>query len=403
MNKLQADTILKRMPGVNINLDSMTEMRISINGKSDFYKEHTLAILDAFARPISLNDALTKLRVKGAQEWIVLTATITKLFNAGVLAEHSQVQFTPNKESNSFGAPLIHIFMLNDKERTESFIQAIKETVTEHDVVVDLGTGTGILAVAAARAGANHVYAIEAGEMADVAQAVFDANGVAEKITLIRGWSTQIELPEKADVIISEIIGNDPFGERVLQTIKDARHRLLKQDARFIPSKVISYGLPITIPSGVTLDRAMTKETFENWQDWYDIDFSPLSEMVNYSTEPLFHVTSQRAAEWEILSEPIKLAEIDFQTFDETTIEQTITAKAKQDGFLNGLLIFFELELGSKTLTTHPRFAAKKNHWLNPVWLFANARAVHRGYEFAVQYKYNVDGNQNEVRFVEPK
>lgn len=403
MSKLQTETILKRMHGVKIELDSVTELQVSINGNSDYYHEHTLAILDVFARPISLKDALIKLQAKGTQDWIVLTATITKLFNAGVLVEQSQAQFTPDKESNSFGAALIHIFMLNDKTRTESFIQAINETVEENDVVVDLGTGTGVLAVAAARAGASRVYAIEAGEMADVAQAVFEANGVAEKITLIRGWSTQIELPAKADVIVSEIIGNDAFAERVLQTMKDARQRLLKPDARFIPAKVIVYGLPITIPSEVILDRAITKETLEIWRAWYNFDFSPLSEMVDYPTSPLFYVTSQRAASWEILSEPVKLAEVDFQTFDETIIKQTITTSAIQNGLLNGFLIFFELQLGSKILTTHPRLAAQSNHWLNPVWLFENAQTMQKGNEFTIQYNYNVSGKQNEVKLLEPE
>jgi type I protein arginine methyltransferase len=403
MNKLQTDTILKRMPGVKIKLDSITEVLVSIYGKSDYYEEHTLAILDVFARPTSLKDALKKLQAKGAQDWIVLTATITKLYNAGVLAEQSQTQFTPDTESNSFGAPLIHIYMLNDRERTESFIQTIKETVKENDVVVDLGTGTGVLAVAAARAAASHVYAIEAGEMADVAQAVFNANNVAEKITLIRGWSTQIELPEKADVIVSEIIGNDAFAERVLQTMKDARQRLLKPGARFIPSKVIVYGLPLTIPSKITLDRAIIKEPLETWRNWYDVDFSPLRKMIDYSYEPLMHINSHKAVAWKILSEPIKLAEIDFSSFDETIIEQQITTKATQSGLLNGLLIFFELELGSKILTTHPRHAAESNHWLNPVWLFENARVVRMGDEFTIRYNYNVGGEQNEVRLLTPE
>lgn len=402
MNKLQADTILKRTPGVKIDLESMTEMRVSINGNSDYYNEHTLAILDVFTRPVSLRDALKKLQAKGAQDWIVLTATITRLFNAGILVEQSQAQFTPDTESNSFGAALIHILMLNDKERTECFIEAIKETVKENDVVVDLGTGTGILAVAAARAGASRVYAIEAGEMADVAQAVFEANGVAEKITLIRGWSTQIELPEKADVIVSETIGNDVFAERILQTMKDARNRFLKKGARFIPSKVTSYTLPVTIPSNIMIDRAITKEQIDNWRVWYGVDFSPLSEMIDYSTSPLLYINSQKAVSWEILGEPVKLADIDFQLFDETIIEQTVSVKATQNGFLNGLLMFFELKLGSKSLTTHPRFAAQSNHWLNPVWLFENARAVQTDDVFTIQYKYNV-GKQNEVRLLEPE
>jgi predicted RNA methylase len=70
-----------------------------------------------------------------------------------------------------------------------------------------------MLAIAAACA-SSHVYAIEASGIGKLAKAIFKANGLADRITLIEGWSTQVNLPEKADVLISEIIGNEPLGEQ---------------------------------------------------------------------------------------------------------------------------------------------------------------------------------------------
>src|SRR4051812_12021176 len=116
----------------------------------------------------------------------------------------------------------LHLEMLNDRTRTLSFIEAIRETVRPDDIVLDIGTGTGILAATAARAGARHVYAIEAGQIQKVARALFESNGLKDRITLIRGWSTQIELPERADVLISEVIGHEPLAEDVLETTADA-------------------------------------------------------------------------------------------------------------------------------------------------------------------------------------
>lgn len=401
MNKLEPHTILKRANGITIELGSATEIKVIVNGKSDCYHEHTLAVLDVFARPISVHSALAKINIIGSQDWIDLTATITKLYQAGVLVDETQSKIYHNIKPDSFDSSSIHISMLNDRVRTESFLNAINEVVKAGDVVLDIGTGTGVLAVAAARAGANKVYAIEAGEISDIAQSVFETNEVDEKISVIRGWSTQVELPESVDVIISEIIGNHPFDERVLQSMMDARKRFLKPDGRFIPTKVKTFGLPVNIPTKVISHFEVTKLSIQNWKTWYDIDFTPLRKINDDSTSNHIFVNSHKAATWQTLGEPICFAEIDFRTFQETTISQSVTARASKGGLLNGVLIFFELELGSVTVTTNPHVASPSNHWLNPVWFFQSPRTVDMDDEFEIQYNYNKNGKRNEVRLLE--
>ena len=119
------------------------------------------------------------------------------------------------------------------------------------DVVVDIGTGTGILAIAAARAGAQHVYAIESGNIADVAQNLFEANGLADRITLIKGYSTKINLPERADVLVSEIIGDEPLEEEVLKVTMDHAEQIPQTQWRLLPCALQVFGLPVTIPEPV--------------------------------------------------------------------------------------------------------------------------------------------------------
>ncbi len=93
-----------------------------------------------------------------------------------------------------------HARTLHDDRRTGDYLAALAAAVRPGDVVLDLGTGRGVLAIAAVRAGARRVYAVEASDIAEVAERVFAANGVQDRVELIVGWSRQIELPEPADL-----------------------------------------------------------------------------------------------------------------------------------------------------------------------------------------------------------
>ena len=140
--------------------------------------------------------------------------------------------------------------MLHDDRRTGDYMAALVAAVRPGDVVLDIGTGSGVLAVAAARAGARRVYAVEASDIAEVAERVFAANGVADTVTLVPGWSRHIELPEPADLLVAEIIGNEPLEEEILETTLDARRRLLKPDARLIPHTLTLLARPLRLPDG---------------------------------------------------------------------------------------------------------------------------------------------------------
>ncbi len=392
---LRPDTILKRRAGIDIRLGSNHAVRIEINGTGALYDEESLSILNIFSRPKSVREAVSQLQKRGIQDWIDLTGTLNKLYRAGVLVE-AGTEFVVDTQV-SFGAPPVHISMLNDRSRTETYVRAITEVVKPGDVVVEIGTGTGILAVAAARAGAARVYAIESAGIADAAQAVFSASDVSDRLTLIRGWSTRAELPERADVLLSEIIGADPLEERVLQATADARRRLLKPDARFVPAMIRVFGLAVTVPDKQLDEVCFSARVTDKWSQWYGIDFNPLARIVQDSAAPSLRVRSAEAAAWRVISDPILLAEIDLKTFQETTVARLARAEISTSGILNGLLMFMELEVGSFTITTRPQRTTPGTHWMNPVWLLREATPVRAGDRFSIHYNYNSRGNNSEL------
>lgn len=385
---LTKSTILQRANELHLYIDSNNHVEIFLGTSSYKFGGNTLAILDSFYGPTSLEAALDKLQTSGLQNWVDTMSTINQLYQAGVLQEKSSRRPNFKTKSSGFDAAPIHISMLNDRTRTESYLKSIHQTVHPGDIVVDIGTGTGILAIAAIQAGAKHVYALEAGAMAEGAETVFQRNGLAEQITLIRGWSSQIELPERADLMISEIIGNEPLAERVLETTIDARKRLLKPDARIIPNRLKVFGLPITLPEGVFQKFTFSSSQIQEWQSWYGIDFMPLLEIAQSSPRKV-SIEPILANHWQLLSEPIMLADINLNKIASLVIDNRVTAITTHSGQLDAMLTYFELELSPQTtLTTHPGRVDKRCSWQNIVWLSPQPLTLAAGELFDVTYQY---------------
>jgi SAM-dependent methyltransferase len=135
----------------------------------------------------------------------------------------------------------VHRSMISDRVRTEAFQRAIDSVVRPGDIVLDVGAGSGILSVFAARAGAARVYAVEQTSIAVLAQELAFANGVAEIIRVIHGDVMDIELPERVDVIVSEWLGGFGIDEGMLVPVITARDRWLKPGGMMIPNSVTAW------------------------------------------------------------------------------------------------------------------------------------------------------------------
>lgn len=378
------EVIIQRARGVIVELESAEKAVVKVGDESKILSADVLRVLSVFAHPLSLKEGLKQLPVKGGNEWVTLMNLVRELQQIGALESGGESRFVPDRDARSFGAPAIHATMLNDRARTDGFVRGIREVVKEGDVVLDIGTGSGILAITAARAGARHVYAVEASTIADAAQATIDATEVADKITLIRGWSTKIDLPEKADVLVSEIIGNDPFDENVLAVFSDAHKRHLHPGARIVPGKIRVFALLVMIPGSFLVNKTVRPDDLRNWKSWYGVDFSALATGSVPNGGALIWVDDKRGRDITVIGEPLLLTEVDLTAITSRTVKNTVTATASAP--FNGLLLYFELQLGSSWMTNRPAVPERAVHWPNPVWYLPEAMEWPLGKEFSVDY-----------------
>lgn len=409
MTGLRPDAVLRRVPDLRLELRSDDRVVLFVDGRAIESGPRTLAVLEAFSAPARVDEVVRALGADsvGAFDWMDLTGTIVHLHHAGALVgpESSPHRFQWSALSG-FDSSSIHVAMLNDHRRTGRYLEAIRGAVREGDVVVDVGTGTGVLAVAAVRAGARRVYAIEACGIAEAAQAVFDANDVGDRVRLIRGTSLRTRLPERADVIVSEIVGNEPLGEMVLETMGDAVRRFLNPGGRVVPARMTVSALPVEIPAAVLDGHTFTDASVAAWRERYGIDFSSLRESSRRSPQVMYRRFGWEGMEaWLRLAEPVPVLSVDFASLEETMVDATVRFRLERGGHLDGLIFAFELDLHAGVrFSTLPDDADATCSWYYPIWTLGERLPARPGDEFEIRYQHAVPGAQNRlaVRRVEP-
>eukprot|EP00931_Biecheleriopsis_adriatica_P091125 TRINITY_DN65024_c0_g1_i1.p1 TRINITY_DN65024_c0_g1~~TRINITY_DN65024_c0_g1_i1.p1 ORF type:complete len:173 (+),score=41.01 TRINITY_DN65024_c0_g1_i1:58-519(+) len=141
--------------------------------------------------------------------------------------------------------------MLNDVSRNRFYWEALKKVV-EGKRVLDVGAGSGLLALLAAKLGAAHVIALEANsDMAKLAKANVQQNNFEHVVDVVHGLSTGMEFDEeeKVDVVVSETMGTLLNGESIVDYLEDARTRLALPGATVIPAGGAQFCTLIMSPS----------------------------------------------------------------------------------------------------------------------------------------------------------
>jgi protein arginine N-methyltransferase 1 len=139
--------------------------------------------------------------------------------------------------------------MLLDEGRMQAYVESLKRRVTTASVVLDIGTGTFVFALLAARLGARKVYAIEPNDVVHFGRHVAAQNGFDQRVEFIEGLSTEVELPEKVDVIVFDLHGVLPAHERSLFSVIDARDRFLAPSGCLIPCRDTLWAALADVPT----------------------------------------------------------------------------------------------------------------------------------------------------------
>ncbi len=388
--ELSPDTVLQLAPGIRTRWDAAGHVLVdSTVGTIVDIGPRGFSILSRFSQPIRLGDAIELLeREQGASTDLAPTLSVLNM-----LIEESAL-VTPDAgraPTSGWADPVEHARMLHDERRTGDYLAALAAAVRPDDVVLDIGTGSGVLAVAAARAGARHVYAIEASDIAEVAERVFAVNGVQDRVTLLPGWSRQVELPEPATLLVAEVIGNEPLEEEILETTLDARRRLLALGARLIPHALTLFARPVLLPEAEVRQRAFGRAAVQRWQDLYGLDFTPLLEAALPS--PTHTITEgEVVATWPQAGPPVPLATLDLTTFEAPSLDASADLVVELPGLMNAIALTFRADLVEGISHTLDPWKWPASSWATSVWVLADPVEVEEGSALRVHYQRRVPG-----------
>jgi len=281
--------------------------------------------------------------------------------------------------------PRWHFAMLNDERRNAAFRAALQAVVRPEHVVLDVGTGTGLLAMMAARAGARVVVSCEAiAPIAHMARRIVDANGLGGRVDVVAKPSFDLrvgrDLPARADVLVTETIDCGLLGESVLSIVRHARQHLLRGGARVIPARA-------RVLFRLIESRAIHRNNFA--RDAAGLDVSLFNR---FSTREHFPV---RLSTWDHrpLSAATPLFDFDFQDGSLASRRACIGVEAEQGGWVHGIVFWFELELSPGVhLSNAPDNT--DGHWMQAVHCFERPVLIERGTPVVVRAAHDETGFQ---------
>ncbi|WFD39648.1 type I protein arginine methyltransferase [Malassezia japonica] len=270
----------------------------------------------------------------------------------------------------------IHEEMLKDEVRTLSYRQAIQNNphLFKDKVVLDVGCGTGILCMFAARAGAKKVIGVDMSNIIDQAREIVAANGFDDVITLVKGKLEEVDLglgPNgKVDVIVSEWMGYFLLYESMLDTVLLARDLYLAPDGIMMPDSATLYLSAIE-------DQDYKEEKIDFWDDVYGFDYSCIKEIA--LREPLVDTVELRS----VVCDPAAVKHLDLLTVkkEDLTFASDFQLRVTRNDYVHAFLGWFDI--GFEACHKPVRFStgphSRYTHWKQTVFYTPETLTVSQG------------------------
>ena len=296
---------------------------------------------------------------------------------------------------NSYSNFYIHEEMLKDKVRTGSYQKAILQNkeIFKDKIVLDIGSGTGILSFFAAQAGARHVYGIEFADIADYSIDIIKKNNMQDKITIIKAKVEEAQLPvKKVDIILSEWMGYFLLYESMLDCVLYARDKWLKKDGYMFPDRAQMFLAAIE-------DKNYKNRKINTWNNVYGFNMNCIKEAA--IAEPLI----DNCTEDYLISSSCKIYDIDLYkvTKEELDFMSGYEVEFIGDECFNGLVSWFNVSFNKVqnkvVLPTGPN--DEPTHWKQVVFYIEDNVDVQKGEK--LRGNIAVIKDKNNFRFINVK
>merc|ERR1711939_269274 len=267
----------------------------------------------------------------------------------------------------------IHEEMLKDEVRTLSYRNSMwhNKHLFKDKVVLDVGCGTGILSMFAAKAGAKKVIGVDMSTIIDKAKEIVEVNGMSDKITLLQGKMEEVELPfPKVDIIISEWMGYFLLYESMLDTVLYARDTYLNPGGLIFPDKATIYMAGIE-------DGEYKEEKIGFWDNVWGFDYTPLKATA--MSEPLVDTVDMKA----VVTDPTPVLTLDLYTATtaDLAFNMPFTLEPRRSDFVHALIAWFDIEFSAchKPIKFSTGPHTKYTHWKQTVFYLQDVLTVEAG------------------------
>ncbi len=223
--------------------------------------------------------------------------------------------------------------MIECEPRMSIYAEALRRAVTPGCTVIDLGAAFGVFSLLACKYGARSVIAIEPDPSIELLMPLAQANGCADRITVVRDISTNYTPETKADVIVSDCRGTVSLYQHHIATLADARARLLAPGGTLLPMRDT---LRIALARWPKTHRSRTRP----WQrNNYGLDLTAGHRFaVNRELKAYLKPRALSSAVQD-------LAVLDYRIITEPNLDRKVELTAERDGAVHGLLVWFDAEI----------------------------------------------------------